>query len=87
MFDQGISLPARAMNIEFLKSMTWDDLISIEVDVANLRTRAFTLSVLGRKDEGTTAFRGELAMVCISTESLKAVALPESLRLALRTTG
>lgn len=83
MFNQGVSLPARAMNIEFLRSMTWDDIIHIEVAVESLRTRSLSLAIHGRNDAGETAFRGELAMVCISTVNRKAVTMPAALKRAL----
>jgi acyl-CoA thioesterase FadM len=84
MFELGVSLPARALNMEFLRSMTWDDVIDVEVGISRLGSRSFTMAIDGRNSEGESAFRGQLTMVCISMESLKAVTIPKTLRQALQ---
>tara|TARA_B100000902_G_scaffold220301_1_gene209222 strand:- start:4554 stop:4889 length:336 start_codon:yes stop_codon:yes gene_type:complete len=47
LFEQGIAPPARAFSIEFMKPMTWDDVIEIEVQVKEIRTHAIVLRFFG----------------------------------------
>ena len=86
MFDIGVSLPARALKMDFLRSMTWDDLVRVGVSVAELRSRSFTLTINGRNEDDECAFEGQLTMVCISTQTRKAVSIPDRLREALSKT-
>ncbi|WP_367187607.1 MULTISPECIES: hotdog domain-containing protein [unclassified Pseudomonas] len=44
----GILPPARALSIEFLAPMVWDDVISIEVGSKELTTTSFTFLVEAR---------------------------------------
>lgn len=82
MFDLGIAPPARALSIEFLKPITWDDELTIEVRAQEIRTHAIVLSFTGRV-EGEMVFTSEITQVCISTESLRPVPVPDSIRQAL----
>ena len=84
MFDIDISLPARALKMDFLRSMTWDDIVRVGVDVAELRSRSFTLAIHGRNENDESAFEGQLTMVCISTKTRKAVSIPDRLRSVLQ---
>lgn len=82
MFDHGIAPPARALSIEFLKPLTWDDELAIEVRVQEIRTHAIVLSFTGRVDD-EPVFTAEITQVCISTESMRPVPVPEGIRSAL----
>lgn len=82
MFEMGIAPPARAMSIEFLKPMTWDDELDVHVSVSEIRTHAIRLAFSGRVADQAT-FVAELTMVCVSTKSMKPTPVPESLRRAL----
>lgn len=79
----GYSIPARALTMEFYKSMTWDEIIEIEVTLQELRTRSFTLAVTGRNAQEDKTFQGQLTMVSMSPELGKAVAVPDALRASL----
>lgn len=82
MFDLGVAPPARAMSLEFLKPMTWDDELEVYVSVKEIRTHAIALAFDGRV-RGETTFRGELTMVCISKETVRPVPVPAELREAI----
>lgn len=82
-FAMGVLPPARALSIEFLHPMSWDERIDIEVSVGEIRTHAFSLRVVARNAEGTTTFRASLTQVCVSPQTRRPVPLPDALRAAL----
>jgi YbgC/YbaW family acyl-CoA thioester hydrolase len=84
LFAMGILPPARALSIEFLVPMIWDEVIDIEVSCEELKTTSFTFLVVGRKSSGEVAFRATFTQVCVSPESKRPVPIPEPLRRALR---
>ena len=82
-FAMGILPPARALSIEFLSPMTWDEVISIEVRSETSGTTSFSFAVEGRQASGELTFRASMTQVCICPESKQPIALPEALRQAL----
>ncbi len=82
-FAMGILPPARALSIEFLSPMTWDEVISIEVRSETSGTTSFSFVVEGRQTSGEPTFRASMTQVCICPESKQPIALPEALRQAL----
>jgi acyl-CoA thioesterase FadM len=87
MYSLKASLPARALNMEFLKSMTWDEVIDIEISLTGIRTRSLTVSVTGKNASGDKTFTGHLTMVSMSPAEGRAVAIPPELRQALEDQG
>ena len=83
LFDMGILPPARALSMEFLHPMTWDDVIDIEVVVDRIGQHSFTLQVIATNAEGRHTFRGSITQVTISPDTRRPVALPPELRAAL----
>jgi acyl-CoA thioesterase FadM len=83
MFAMGILPPARALSIEYMAPMTWDDKIIIQVTPGEQKTTSFTflLSASGRNDE--VVFRASMTQVCVSPETKRPVAVPERLAQAL----
>lgn len=82
-FAMGILPPARALTVEFLSPMTWDEVISIEVRSEAPGTSSFGFAVEGRQASGEVTFRASMTQVCICSESKQPTALPEALRKAL----
>ena len=82
-FAMGILPPARALSIEFLSSMTWDEVISIEVGSEAPGTTSFGFAVEGRQTSGEVTFRASMTQVCIDPESKQPTALPKALRQVL----
>jgi acyl-CoA thioesterase FadM len=87
MYGLELSLPARALNMEFLKSMTWDEVIHIEISLKKLGFRSLKVSVTGKNSSGDKTFTGHLTMVSMSPAEGHAVAIPPELRLALEQKG
>lgn len=83
LFEMGIAPPARELTIEFLEPMSWDDELEIAVELLELRTRAIVLESTGCVD-GTRALAAELTLVCVSTDAMEPVPIPEELREALQ---
>ena len=83
LFSMGILPPARALSIEFLHPMTWDEAIDIEVSTERVGDHSFTLLVAATNVEGTATFRATITQVTISPETRRPVPLPLELRVAL----
>ncbi|MEE1887321.1 acyl-CoA thioesterase [Pseudomonas carassii] len=83
LFAMGVMPPARALSIEFLAPMTWDDLISVQVSSGEPGTTSFSFAVEARGSGGEVCFRASLTQVCVCPESRQPVAVPEALRQAL----
>lgn len=81
--SQSMSLPARKLEVDFLKPLTWDDKIKLYASVAEVRRHAYTLMVTAYNENEETAFRGRLTQVCVSTEGKGIASIPERLRAAL----
>jgi len=83
LFSMGILPPARALSIEFLHPMVWDETIEIEVSAERVGEHSFTLSVGASNAEGHKTFRASITQVTISPETKRPVSLPLELRAAL----
>ena len=81
--DLGILPPARALSIEFLKPLAWDDKLEIHVRVKEMRTHAISFSVRGLNSSGAAAFSSQLTQVCVSPKTRRPVEIPAVLREAL----
>lgn len=77
--------PARALAIEFLAPMVWDEVIEIAVGCAPPGGSAFSFHLEARKASGEVAFSATLTQVCVCPQSKKPTPLPEVLRRALET--
>jgi acyl-CoA thioesterase FadM len=86
LFSMNILPPARALAIEFLHPMTWDETIDIDVSVERLGEHSFTLLVSASNADGDATFRGTITQVTISPETMRPVPLPLELRAALEKT-
>lgn len=82
-FAMGILPPARALSIEFLSPMTWDEVINIEVRSEAPGDTSFAFAVEGLQASGEVAFRASMTQVCICPDSKQPIPLPEALRRAL----
>ncbi|MCG8457361.1 MAG: hypothetical protein MI919_13880, partial [Holophagales bacterium] len=74
--------------VEFLKPMSWDDELEVQVQTREVSERSFSLALRGTV-EGATTFTAELTLVCISKETFRPVEIPEDLKheLKARTAG
>ena len=86
LFSMNILPPARALAIEFLHPMTWDEAIDIDVSVDRLGEHSFTLLVSASNADGNATFRATITQVTISPETMRPVPLPLELRAALENT-
>ncbi|MBL0075997.1 MAG: acyl-CoA thioesterase [Rhodocyclaceae bacterium] len=82
-FAMDVLPPARAMSIEFLAPMAWDDVIDIEVSCDEPRNSSFTFHVVGRNRAGASTFKSTFTQVCVSPQSKQPITVPEALRRAL----
>lgn len=82
-FAMGALPPARAMSIEFLSPMVFDDVIDIEVRCEEPKNSSFSFIVTGRNGSGEDTFRSKFTQVCISPDDKRPIPVPDALRLAL----
>ncbi|MDX9669121.1 MULTISPECIES: acyl-CoA thioesterase [unclassified Pseudomonas] len=75
--------PVRAMSIELLAPVTWDDEMIIKVGVAKLGEHSFTFLVEGFSGKGVLSFTANITHVCISPDSKEVVPIPAPLRVLL----
>ena len=82
-FSQSMSLPARNLEVDFLKPLTWDDQIKLYASVADVRKHAYTIEITAINENEEKAFAGRISQVCVSTDRKAVTAIPEKLRAAL----
>ena len=82
-FAMGILPPARALSIEYLAPMSWDETINIAVSSKELTTTSFTFLVVARNRSNEVTFRSTLTQVSISPETKRPTPIPQALREAL----
>ena len=80
----GVLPPARSLSFEFLHPVTWDDVLSIKVTVAEVRVHAFSFLIEGYLPDNTLAFNANLTQVCVSPETRKTIKIPDKLRVLLQ---
>jgi len=80
LMEQAILPPARALNLEFLSPMVWDDEITVSVSVLGLGQHSFTLQFAGRNQHDIETFRGTITHVCVSSQTKRPIDLPPVLR-------
>jgi len=86
LFAMNILPPARALSIEFLHPMVWDETIQIDVSVERVGEHSFTLLVTASNAKYDKTFRATLTQVTISPQTKQPVPLPFELRAALERT-
>jgi len=83
--DLGIYPPAKALSIEFIFPMIWDDEIDIQVAVKNISNSSFSFVVEAFNANGQAVFTADLTQVCVSQETSKPIEIPAELKRALKT--
>jgi len=82
-FAMGILPPARALSIEYLAPMSWDEIINIAVSSKELTTTSFTFLVEARNRSNEVTFSSTFTQVSISPETKRPTPIPQALREAL----
>jgi acyl-CoA thioesterase FadM len=81
--EMGVMPPARALSVEFLTPMAWDEVISIAVSNQAPGSTSFTCQLVARNAANAVTFRASLTQVCVDPASKRPVALPDALHRAL----
>lgn len=76
--------PARALSLEFLHPVTWDDELLMTVSVASVGLHSFTFVVEGNVAPGVVAFTSSLTHVCVSPVTKEIIEVPDQLRALLQ---
>jgi len=77
--------PARALSLEFLHPVTWDDELTMNVSVAEVGEHSFSFLVEGFIKNDIPVFIAKLTHVCVASDTKKVVMVPERLRALLQT--
>ena len=85
LFAMNILPPARALSIEYLIPMAWDDVITIEVSCKEAKTTSFTFSLVARNASDQVTFQSLFTQVCVSPVDKRPIPIPipDALRRAL----
>jgi acyl-CoA thioester hydrolase len=75
-----MALPAKAIAIEFRRSLWPNDWFEVEVFVGEIRTRTYDLDMTARNDDGIEVFVATLTLICLDRGAKKAVPLPQFVR-------
>lgn len=79
----GFGTPTRALTFDFHRSLWPDDAFDVTVEVAEVRTRTFTLLMTARKADNDIAFIARLTPICIQRGARESIEMPSVLRAAL----
>ena len=82
-FGQSMSLPARNLDVDFLRPLTWDDRIRLYASVSDVRKHAYTIQISATNEHDERAFRGHITQVCVSIDRKSITEIPTKLRAAL----
>ena len=82
-FGQGLTLPARNLDVDFLKPLTWDDRIRLFATVSEIRTHAYTIEITADNEADQAAFRGRITQVCLSRSEQALAPIPDKLKSSL----
>jgi YbgC/YbaW family acyl-CoA thioester hydrolase len=78
-----VGLPCKHLELTFHTSLFPDDVIEIEIAVAQIREHTFDLAARACLTHGRLAFHGAFSPICIAPETRERVRIPSELRKAL----
>lgn len=77
--DQGILTPVRALDLEFLAPVTWDQQLIQEVSIMEIGQHSFTFRVAGFLAVDRLAYKASITYVALSADTQQKIRLPDSL--------
>jgi len=72
-----MALPAKAIAIEFRRSLWPNEWFEVQVFVGEIRTRTYDLQMTARNDDGIEVFVATFTLICLDRGAKKAVPLPQ----------
>ena len=81
--QHGFETPSRALSFDFRSSLRPDDEFDMTVDVAEIRSRTYTLTVTGRSLTGEEVFIARLTPICVARRERRAIEIPGPFRAKL----
>jgi len=78
-----LALPAKAIAIEFKRSLRPNDWFEVHICVGEIRNRTYDLNMAAHGDNGAELFVAQLTLICVDRATNKAVPLPQFVRAAL----
>ena len=83
MFAKRLMAPARGLNVDFMRPLTWDDEIEVRAELVEMRTHAYTVRITATNSAAEVAFSGTVTQVCIDNKTKKITPVPGKFRRAL----
>jgi acyl-CoA thioesterase FadM len=77
--DQGILTPVRALDLEFLAPVTWDQQLIQEVSITEIGQHSFTFRVAGFLAVDRLAYKATITYVTLSAETQQKTQVPDQL--------
>jgi acyl-CoA thioester hydrolase len=75
-----MALPAKALALEFKRSLRPNDWFDIHVIVGEIRTRTYTLEMTAQDDSGAASFDAKITLICLDRTINKGAPLPQFFR-------
>lgn len=75
-----MALPAKALAIEFRRSLRPNEWFELQIVVGEIRTRTYTLDMTARVDSRTALFVATITLICLDRTSNRGVPLPQFVR-------
>lgn len=86
-FAMGILPPVRALTVDYLLPMSWDETINIAVSSKQITSTSFTFFIEARNQLDQITFTSILTQVSVSPETRRPTPIPQVLREALILSG
>lgn len=75
-----VATPARALNLDFRRSLWPDQSFDMTIRVTDIRTRTFTLEFRAHDDQPGDIFVASLAAICVHFEKRESRPIPDELK-------
>lgn len=85
--DPGVLFAVRAANVEFIKPARLDDLLTITVGIAEVRSASLRMDqavIRGPVDKGELLARGDVKVACLEAGSFRPTAIPQPIKQVLK---
>ena len=81
--EYGFETPSRALSFDFRSSLRPDDEFDMTLQIAEIRSRTYTLTVTGRSLTGEVVFMAQLTPICVARGERRAIEIPGPFRAKL----
>jgi len=76
----GVGTPCKAMSLEFIGTLWPGDIILIECQVGQIRTKSFDMQVFAKHPDGREVFKAVFSPICVFADRRQGTQIPDTLR-------